>query len=86
MKKLEQIQQQKEEAKKNGTNISLENEEKARPFFASVEEKAAFEKAHEKKRLHGKSHKKEKLCEVILVLMPEVRQRSLFSFLIMKKS
>ena len=47
LKKLEQIQQQKEEAKKNGTNISLENEEKARPFFASVEEKAAFEKAHE---------------------------------------
>ena len=38
LKKLEQIQQQKEEAKKNGTNISLENEEKARPFFASVEE------------------------------------------------
>ena len=36
---VDRNQQQKEEAKKNGTNISLENEEKARPFFASVEEK-----------------------------------------------
>ena len=58
LKKLEQIQQQKEEAKKNGTNISLENEEKARPFFASVEEKAAFEKAHEKKKITWKKPQK----------------------------
>ena len=58
LKKLEQIQQQKEEAKKNGTNISLENEEKARPFFASVEEKAAFEKEHEKKKITWKKPQK----------------------------
>lgn len=58
LKKLEQIQQQKEEAKKNGTNISLENEEKARPFFASLEEKAAFEKAHEKKKITWKKPQK----------------------------
>ena len=39
-------------------SIPLENEEKARPFFASVEEKAAFEKAHEKKKITWKKPQK----------------------------
>lgn len=57
LKKLDKIQQQKEE-EKNGKNLPSENEEKARPFFASEEEKKAFEKAHAKEKITWKEPKK----------------------------
>lgn len=57
LKKLDQIQKQKEE-EKNGKKLPSENEEKARPFFASEEEKKAFEKAHAKEKIIWKEPKK----------------------------
>lgn len=57
LKKLDQIQKQKEE-EKNGKKLPSENEEKARPFFASEEEKKDFEEAHAKKKITWKEPKK----------------------------